>query len=168
MTQTLTVHDVLVHKYLVVILFTFAERCSQRTDRERTTRKIELHSSGALHTIVNIFTVHDINESGRTVPHHKSSSSSSLCKCELCDRVQSSRLEDRSGVRSPRVVSGRPRAAGCASPAPRRGVQGLIYEQEVCQASTHAPLYVYLLREEGRRRVRVEVPREEAVDKLGL
>ena len=25
-----------------------------------------------------------------------------------------------------------------------------------------------LLREEGRRRVRVEVPREEAVDKLGL
>ena len=78
------------------------------------------------------------------------------------------RLDDRSGDRSPRVVSGRPRAAGCASPAPRRGVQGLIYEQEVCQASTHAPLYVYLLREEGRRRVRVEVPREEAVDKLGL
>ena len=29
-------------------------------------------------------------------------------------------------------------------------------------------LYLYLLREEGRRRVRVEVPREEAVDQLGL
>ena len=69
---------------------------------------------------------------------------------------------------SPRVVSGRPRAAGCASPVPRRGIQGLIYEQEVYQASTHAPLSLYLLREEGRRRVRVEVPREEAVDKLGL
>ena len=50
-------------------------------------------------------------------------------------------------------------------------IQGLIYEQEVYQKSTKStdsPLYLYLLREEGRRRVRVEVPREEAVDKLGL
>ena len=47
-------------------------------------------------------------------------------------------------------------------------IQGLIYEQEVYQASTYAPLSLHLLREEGRRCVRVEVPREEAVDKLGL
>ena len=51
------------------------------------------------------------------------------------------RLDDRQGDRSPRVVSGRPRAAGCASTVPRRGIQGLIYEQEVYQTSSHAPLY---------------------------
>ena len=27
---------------------------------------------------------------------------------------------------------------------------------------------IYLLREEGRRRIRIEVPREESVDQLGL
>ena len=27
---------------------------------------------------------------------------------------------------------------------------------------------IYLLREKGRRRIRIEVPREEAVDQLGL
>jgi len=123
------------------------------TERERKELSYHTYGTSALrpHTIhisrlksvKSVVLVHDTNESGRTVPHHKSSSSSPFCTCELGDCVQSSRSDDRSGVRSPRVVSGRPRAAGCASPVPRRGIQGPIYEQEVYQASTNAPLYTF-------------------------
>jgi hypothetical protein len=112
---------------------------------------------------------------GGQLPHtgdvpgeHPRGSSSSLCTCELCDRVQSSRLDDRSGrhARRQRAATSCWMREPCS--AKRYSRTCLRTEQEEYQTSTNAPLYLYLLREEGRRSVRVEVPREEAVDKLGL
>ena len=42
------------------------------------------------------------------------------------------------------------------------------YTQLVTEGIYRTSMSKYLLREEGRRRIRIEVPREEAVDQLGL